>query len=85
MLSPDKGIVDFSREETDMRSMEDEGPANDMSGDKKKKKKKKDKKEKKDKREKREKSNLRVGEVYDESMSRSAQDVMAFDSKSADN
>ena len=70
-----------------MQSFEEEQPPQSahqvdqqaQNDEKKKKKKKKEKKEKKDKKEKREKSNLRVGEVYDDAMSKSAGDVMAFD------
>lgn len=84
-VSPQKGGFDFSREQTDMPSFEEEPPQSahinntEQAEEKKKKKKKKDKKDKKDKKEKREKSNIRVGEVYNDDMSKSGGDVMAFD------
>lgn len=71
VLGPGRGGIDFSREETDMRSMEGEiaampqEDAQEMGKKKKKKKKDKEKKEKKQK--KRDKSGIRIGgEMYDE-------------------
>ena len=79
VLSPEKGGIDFSREETDMRSLGDEQPipqsaANHRENredspdkDKKKKKKKdKDKKNKKDKRDKKVRSNFVAGDAFDD-------------------